>query len=79
MSLSSGATSAGSKRGSRYDETFVMKVGPSPQNRELLQVFDIRGSSMSRIFASADFKRFVTVDDAGLAYVLEEIAPAQLK
>ncbi len=34
---------------------------------------------MGKIFASPDFKRFVTLDDAGLAYVLEEIMPAQLK
>ena len=57
----------------------MVKVGLSPTNKELLQVFDVRGSSMAKIFACANFRRFVTVDDAGLAYVLEEIMPAQLK
>ncbi len=54
----------------------MVKLG-SAENKDLLQTFDIKGNSMSRIFASADFHKFVTVDDAGLAYVLEEIMPAQ--
>ena len=38
-----------------------------------LQVFDIRGGTMSKVVASDDFKKFVTLDDAGSAYFLTEI------
>ena len=53
----------------------AFKVGQD-QHQELLQVFDIRGASLSKIDASANFDKFVTVDDAGIAYVLEEIVNA---
>lgn len=48
------------------------KIG-RPHAEELLQVFDIRGTAMTRIQASDDFKKFVTIDDAGIVYILEEI------
>ena len=59
------------KRTSRSDHDH--KIGGSPGQRDLLQTFHLKGSSAARIFAADDFKKFVTVDDAGLAYVLEEI------
>ena len=43
------------------------------QAKELLQLFDIRGTCVTRIFASEDFKKFVTVDDAGIVYILQEV------
>ena len=62
------------RRLSRHDpELSPFKVGNSSDQRELLQTFHLKGSSAARIFAGEDFKKFVTVDDAGLAYVLEEI------
>jgi len=57
----------------------VVKVGFSSVHKELLQVFELRGSSAARIYASQDFSKFVTIDDAGLLYILEEIQTAQLK
>ena len=48
------------------------KVGHK-DSKELLQVFDIRGSAVTRIHASEDFKKFVTIDNAGIIYILEEI------
>ena len=39
----------------------------------MLQLFDIRGTCVTRIFASEDFKKFVTVDDAGIVYILQEV------
>ena len=43
-------------------------------SKELLQIFDIRGSAVSKIHASEDFKKFVTIDNAGIVYILEEIS-----
>ena len=39
----------------------------------MFQVFEIRGGTMSKIIPSNDFKKFVTLDDAGSAYFLQEI------
>ena len=50
-----------------------MKTGEG-QAKELLQLFDIRGTCVTRIFASRDFKKFVTIDDAGIVYILEEVS-----
>jgi len=70
----------GSKRGSRaLDDSYMIKLSASSTHKDLLQVFEVRGTSASKIFASADFAKFVTVDDAGLLYILEEIVPAHLK
>ena len=51
----------------------VTKTGSSACP-ELLQTFDIKGSSAVMVSASRDFRRFATIDDAGIPYVLEEIA-----
>jgi hypothetical protein len=51
----------------------VIKKEGHGQTKELLQLFDIRGTSVTRIHASKDFKKFVTIDDAGIVYILEEI------
>ena len=53
-----------------FDE--CTKIGHK-DSKELLQVFDIRGSAVTRIHASEDFKKFVTIDNAGIIYILEEI------
>ncbi len=37
------------------------------------QVFDIKGGTMSKVVASKDFKKFVTLDDSGSAYFLKEM------
>lgn len=56
----------------KKDEFAASKVGKG-QTKELLQIFDIRGTSVSRIYASKNFRKFVTIDDAGLVYVLQEV------
>ena len=50
----------------------IVKTGEGGA-KELLQLFDIRGTCVTRIFASRDFKKFVTIDDAGIVYNLEEV------
>ncbi|XP_014666829.1 PREDICTED: apoptotic protease-activating factor 1-like [Priapulus caudatus] len=40
---------------------------------ELLQTFHVRGSFVKYVAPSADFSKFVTVDSAGILYVLERI------
>ena len=50
-----------------------------PNDPNLLQVFEICGRSASRIFASSDFKSFVTLDNAGYAFFLKEIHSIPLK
>jgi hypothetical protein len=71
---------SGNKRSSRvFDDNYIVKVGPSSTHKELLQAFELRGSSAAKIYASAEFSKFVTIDDAGLLYILEEIQPLQLK
>ncbi|TRY73964.1 hypothetical protein TCAL_11343 [Tigriopus californicus] len=42
-------------------------------SNHLLQMFDIKGSSVSRIFPAKDFQKFATIDDSGIVYILEEI------
>ena len=50
-----------------------LKIG-HPQSKELLQLFDIRGTSVAKIQASKDFNKFVSIDDAGIVYILNEIS-----
>jgi hypothetical protein len=40
-----------------------------------MQLFDVKGSSVAKISASPDFKKFATLDDAGIVYMLKEIVP----
>ena len=54
-------------------EDSLLKIGHA-QSKELLQLFDIRGTSVARIQASGDFKKFVSIDDAGIVYILQEIS-----
>merc|ERR1712004_83308 len=53
----------------KVEDEIIVKRGEG-QAKELLQLFDIRGTCVTRIFASNDFKKFVTVDDAGIVYQL---------
>ena len=54
-------------------EDSLLKIGHA-QSKELLQLFDIRGTSVARIQAFGDFKKFVSIDDAGIVYILQEIS-----
>ena len=56
----------------KVEDEIIVKRGEG-QAKELLQLFDIRGTCVTRIFASNDFKKFVTVDDAGIVYILQEV------
>lgn len=73
ISAAEAATSTKSPN-NKYEFTQVPKSGTN-KTEELLQLFDIRGSSIRRIHVSSDFKRFVTIDDAGIPYILDEILP----
>ena len=46
-----------------------------PSNPNLLQIFDIKGSALNKVYADKSFKKFATLDDAGIAYILKEIPP----
>jgi len=52
----------------------IAKVGGDGK-RDLLQTFDIKGSSVSKVFVNQDFSQFVTLDDAGILYILDELLP----
>jgi putative heme degradation protein len=52
----------------------VAKVGGDGK-KDLLQTFDIKGSSVSKVFVNQDFTQFVTLDDAGILYILDELLP----
>ena len=56
----------------KFEGGSITKVG-NGKTKELLQIFDIRGTTLSKIFASDNFKTFVTIDDAGIVYILNEI------
>ena len=52
----------------------IAKVGSAESCQGLLQQFNIKGSStVGRIFASDNFTQFAALDDAGLAYILQEV------
>lgn len=53
----------------------ITKTGSFAQ-KELLQTFDIKGSSVNRVWVNDEFTQFVTVDDAGICYILDEFIPA---
>ena len=53
----------------------LTKTGSFSQ-KELLQTFDIKGSSVNKVWINNDFTQFVTVDDAGICYILDEFIPA---
>ena len=60
--------------GSKGNVSVVSKVGSSSNCPGLLQQFNIKGSStVARTFVSGDFKQFAALDDAGLAYILQEV------
>jgi len=44
--------------------------------KELLQTFDVKGSLVNKVWVNPDFTQFVTVDDAGICYILDEYIPA---
>ena len=54
-------------------EDLQLKIGHA-ESKELLQLFDIRGTSVAKIQASKDFNKFVSIDDAGIVYILNEIS-----
>ena len=54
------------------------KVGANVNCRERLQQFDLVGCQTSRIFVSSNFKTFVSVDDVGIPYILQEIVVDQM-
>lgn len=56
----------------------VTKRAPgSSVQKELLQTFDIKGSSVAgRVWVNKEFTQFVTVDDAGILYILDEYIPS---
>ena len=62
----------------KLEDEEIVKRGEG-QAKELLQLFDIRGTCVTRIYASNDFKKFVTVDDAGIVYILQEVDNLLLK
>ena len=53
----------------------LTKTGSGGQ-KELLQTFDIKGSSVNKVWVNKDFTQFVTVDDAGICYILDEYIPS---
>ena len=53
----------------------VTKTGSGGQ-KELLQTFEIKGSSVNKVWVNKDFTQFVTVDDAGICYILDEFIPS---
>eukprot|EP00090_Calanus_glacialis_P007925 TRINITY_DN16316_c0_g1_i1.p1 TRINITY_DN16316_c0_g1~~TRINITY_DN16316_c0_g1_i1.p1 ORF type:complete len:931 (+),score=202.36 TRINITY_DN16316_c0_g1_i1:124-2793(+) len=53
----------------------ITKTGSFAQ-KELLQTFDIKGSSVNRVWVNNEFTQFVTVDDAGICYILDEFIPS---
>ena len=52
----------------------LTKTGSGGQ-KELLQTFEIKGSSVNKVWVNKDFTQFVTVDDAGICYILDEFIP----
>ena len=36
-------------------------------------MFDISGTTLTHMHCSADYKKFVTIDDAGIVYILEQL------
>ena len=52
----------------------LTKTGSGGQ-KELLQTFDIKGSSVNKVWVNKDFTQFVAVDDAGICYILDEYIP----
>jgi len=52
----------------------IAKVGREDK-KEHLQSFNIKGSAVNKVFVNEDFSQFVTVDDAGILYILEEFIP----
>jgi len=42
------------------------------RQKELLQTFDMKGTSADKVYVNQDFTEFVTVDDAGILYILNE-------
>ena len=53
----------------------ITKTGSFAQ-KELLQTFDIKGSSVNKVWVNKEFTQFVTVDDAGICYILDEFIPS---
>jgi len=54
----------------------VTKKQGAEGKKELLQTFDVKGSLVSKVWVNPDFTQFVTVDDAGICYILDEYIPA---
>ncbi|KAL1432739.1 hypothetical protein MTO96_012948 [Rhipicephalus appendiculatus] len=48
-----------------------------PSCRRQLQRFQLQSSKAMALFASPDFKTFVTIDDSGILYVLDKLGAAQ--
>lgn len=48
-----------------------------PSCRRQLQRFQLQSSKAVALFASPDFKTFVTIDDSGILYVLDKLGAAQ--
>ena len=52
----------------------ITKYGSAESCQALLQQFNIKGSStVDRMFASNNFTQFAALDDAGIAYILQEV------
>ena len=41
-----------------------------------MQTFDIKGFSVNKVWVNKEFTQFVTVDDAGICYILDEFIPS---
>ena len=74
------------RQGSGYLDTLSLPSSPvgkrkltktgSGGQKELLQTFDIKGSSVNKVWVNKEFTQFVTVDDAGICYILDEFIPS---
>ena len=60
--------------GSSPGGSAVGKIGSNESCKELLQQVDIIGSYMTKVFVSKDFKVLCSVDNTGVAYILEQVS-----
>ena len=56
-----------------YSIVLWFDFGADPGRKERLQQFDLVGSQLSKICVSKEFETFVSVDDVGIPYILQEI------
>ena len=73
--LPSPVSTPASLPGSPISRRRLSKSG-SAGRHELLQTFDIQGSSVNRVWVNGEFSQFITVDDAGIYYILDELVPS---